>query len=85
MVVDEKVIGLPSRIISPELCCATPERIFISVDLPAPFSPNKRRDLTPMDIEVDSFQSVNAAIRLRDIARGEHHFAFGRFCVRLLI
>lgn len=39
--VDElKLIGEPSRMISPELGCATPERIFIKVDLPAPFSPN---------------------------------------------
>ncbi len=32
--------GSPSSTISPELGVITPERIFISVDLPAPFSPN---------------------------------------------
>ena len=32
--------GSPSRTISPEVGRSTPERIFISVDLPAPFSPN---------------------------------------------
>jgi len=37
---DAKLIGEPSRTISPEVGCTTPERIFISVDLPAPFSPN---------------------------------------------
>ena len=37
---DEKVTGAPSSAISPELGFTTPDRIFISVDLPAPFSPN---------------------------------------------
>ena len=32
-------IGLPSRITSPVVGCSTPAMIFISVDLPAPFSP----------------------------------------------
>ncbi len=34
-----KRTGLPSRMISPDVGATTPERIFISVDLPAPFSP----------------------------------------------
>ena len=38
--VDEaKVIGSPSSRISPDVGATTPERTFISVDLPAPFSP----------------------------------------------
>ncbi len=36
---EENVTGLPSRMISPEVGWITPERIFIRVDLPAPFSP----------------------------------------------
>ena len=36
---EEKLTGLPSRMISPEVGATTPERIFIRVDLPAPFSP----------------------------------------------
>jgi hypothetical protein len=33
--------GSPSSTSSPPEGCSTPERIFISVDLPAPFSPNR--------------------------------------------
>ena len=36
---EEKATGSPSRMISPEVGRMTPERTFISVDLPAPFSP----------------------------------------------
>ena len=36
-----KLTGSPSRMIRPEVGCSTPERIFISVDLPAPFSPKR--------------------------------------------
>ena len=38
--VEEKVTGLPSSSIVPDVGCTTPDRIFIRVDLPAPFSPN---------------------------------------------
>ena len=37
---DAKVIGLPSSSMTPEVGVTTPDRIFMSVDLPAPFSPN---------------------------------------------
>ena len=37
---DEKATRSPSSSILPEVGFSTPERIFISVDLPAPFSPN---------------------------------------------
>ena len=36
-----KATGSPSRTIRPEVGCSTPERIFIRVDFPAPFSPNR--------------------------------------------
>ncbi len=39
-VVDSSTTGSPSRMRVPEVGCSTPDRIFISVDLPAPFSPN---------------------------------------------
>ena len=38
--VDAKLTRRPSSSISPEVGVTTPDRIFISVDLPAPFSPN---------------------------------------------
>ena len=37
---EEKVTGLPSSSMVPAVGLTTPVRIFISVDLPAPFSPN---------------------------------------------
>ncbi len=37
---EANVTGLPSSSMSPEVGLTTPDRIFISVDLPAPFSPN---------------------------------------------
>ena len=36
-----KATGLPSSTIWPDVGWITPDRIFISVDLPAPFSPNR--------------------------------------------
>src|SRR5690625_7690501 len=39
--VSAKVTGSPSSTIVPEVGCSTPERIFIKVDFPAPFSPNR--------------------------------------------
>ncbi len=36
---DENVTGLPSSSITPEVGLTTPDRIFINVDFPAPFSP----------------------------------------------
>ncbi len=37
----EMVMGFPSKKISPSSMVYTPERIFISVDFPAPFSPTR--------------------------------------------
>ena len=37
---EEKDTGRPSSSMDPDVGVTTPERIFISVDLPAPFSPN---------------------------------------------
>ncbi|MDT4834798.1 hypothetical protein FQZ97_684480 [compost metagenome] len=37
---DARTTGTPSSTMSPDVGVTTPERIFISVDLPAPFSPN---------------------------------------------
>ena len=37
--VSAKVTVRPSSSITPEVGCSTPDRIFMSVDLPAPFSP----------------------------------------------
>ena len=38
--VDARSTGSPSRISWPAVGFSTPDKIFISVDLPAPFSPN---------------------------------------------
>jgi hypothetical protein len=35
----------------------------------------QRRHLTPVNVEVDAFQSLDAAVGLRDVSRGKHHFA----------
>jgi hypothetical protein len=40
-VAEANLTGSPSSRIAPEVGVTTPERIFIRVDLPAPFSPNK--------------------------------------------
>ena len=37
---EENVVGSPSSSSSPSLCSCTPERILMSVDLPAPLSPS---------------------------------------------
>ncbi len=46
--------GLPSSMSVPEFGCSIPNRIFISVDLPAPFSPTNRVNLTGFDSKVDA-------------------------------
>src|SRR3984957_17510023 len=35
----------------------------------------QRCHLPPMNVEVDAFQSLDAAVGLRDVSRGKHHFA----------
>ena len=39
--VEAKLTRFPSSVISPEEGAVPPDRIFIRVDLPAPFSPNR--------------------------------------------
>ena len=49
----------PSIRIAPAVGATTPPRTFISVDLPAPFSPISADDLACGDLEADPLQRLN--------------------------
>ena len=50
----------PANAMVPASGCCAPDRIFRSVDLPAPFSPRKRMDLAGADLEVDAVERPHA-------------------------
>ena len=52
---------------------STPDRIFISVDLPAPFSPNSVVTLPRWMSKLTPLSAWSAAIGLHDVAGGEDH------------
>ena len=52
--------------ISPESARWMPARIFISVDLPAPFSPDERHDLAGRDLEVHAIERDHPGKSLGD-------------------
>ena len=56
----------------PEVGFTTPDRIFIRVDLPAPFSAEQRGDLAAVDIEVDALEGVDVAVQFGDVAGRQH-------------
>ena len=73
----------PSIRISPSSAGCTPERIFISVDLPAPFSPISAWTLAGAEVEVDAVERRHAGepladaegaqkIRVADVRRAGH-------------
>ena len=72
---EEKTTGLPSRMISPEVGCTTPDRIFIKRRLAGAVLAEQRRDLAAVDVEVDALQRMDAAIGLGDVAGGEDDLA----------
>ena len=61
--------GSPLSRISPLSGCRMPSMMFISVDLPAPFSPAMRMHLAAPQLEVDPAQRLDRAERLADVAR----------------
>ena len=58
-IVDENATGSPPSRISPDVGCSTPERIFMSVDLPAPFSPNS---VVTVPDRIEKFTPLSARV-----------------------
>ena len=51
--------------------------MFISVDLPAPFSPNERIEPAAADGDLHVVERLDAGKRLADAVRVQQHVGFG--------
>ena len=68
MAADVEVIdtGVPSTVMDPVSAISAPERILISVDLPAPFSPTSASTWPTLDRQVGAADRPHSAETLRD-------------------
>ena len=74
-VVEEKVTGSPSRMMSPDVCGDDAGQDLHQGRLAGAVLAEQRRHLAAVDVEVDALQRMDAAVDLGDVARGENDLA----------
>ena len=78
--VSEKTTGSPSSRMRPAVGRSTPAMIFISVDLPAPFSPTSTLTAPLPDLEIGLLHGNRAGIDLRHAFEPQDDVRVARSC-----